>query len=135
MILNSLLININFKYLIQNMDLEPSHNTERKTKVQALALQKKNIEHELIQILDYLKDCGAGLTGNLVDSEGYPRADIDIISIRTMRNRRACLQTDLNTVMAEIEKELHAIHAEFTQHELDNPPVNIKLEQVSQQSE
>ncbi len=64
-----------------------------------------------MQVTDFLMcEGGPGLSGGLIDREGYPVEGIDIISIRVMRNRRACLQTDLNTIMAKIEKDLHAFH-------------------------
>lgn len=43
----------------------------------------------------------------MVDSEGFPRADIDVHSIRTQRNRFAKLKTDHKEILAEIEKHLH----------------------------
>lgn len=58
----------------------------------ALRKEKQAIENELIQLTEFLtKEGGPGLTGGLIDSEGFPIAGIDIITIRGMRNRRACL--------------------------------------------
>lgn len=85
-----------------------------KQKLQALAQHRESLEHELFQITDYLQSCGAGLNGPLVDDEGFPRADIDVYNIRVMRNKRACLVTDLNQLMKEIESNLHSLHAEFS---------------------
>lgn len=48
-----------------------------------------------------------GLSGNLVDAEGYPRADINIHTIRTQRHRLACLRTDHKLATDQIEKLLH----------------------------
>ena len=77
----------------------------------ALRKDKQAIENELIQLTDFLTcEGGAGLTGGLIDSEGFPIDGIDIISIRVMRNRRACLKTDLNDIMLKIEKYLHDFH-------------------------
>jgi len=47
------------------------------------------------------------MTGNLVDAEGFPRADIDVFAVRTKRQRFAVLKTDYKAVSAEIEKLLH----------------------------
>ena len=37
-----------------------------------------------------LQQGGVGMSGSLVDSEGFPRSDIDIYAIRTARNRIIC---------------------------------------------
>ena len=57
-----------------------------------------------------------GLKGNLVDSEGFPRSDIDVHAIRLMRHERARNQTDHKLVMKDIETTLHKLHAQY--HEL-----------------
>ena len=65
-----------------------------------LSLKKKEIEDELKALEECLNAPGMpGLKGNLVDAEGFPRADIDIPQVRTMRGRMACLNTDLSAVM------------------------------------
>ena len=56
---------------------------------------KDDIEKAIMDINEYLTASGMpGLKGNLVDEEGFPRADLDLFEIRKMRNRLACLQTD-----------------------------------------
>ena len=83
---------------------------------------------------------GVGMQGSLVDSEGFPRADIDIIyAVRTARNKIICklyththpffpyiihvyyccvlccvqgLRNDHKAVMKMIEDKLHVIHAD-----------------------
>ncbi len=93
-----------------------------------LRTEKQAIENELIQITEFLtQEGGPGLTGGLIDSEGFPIDGIDIISIRVMRNRRACLKTDLNAIMLKIEKDLHAYHEYLTVNNL--VPVEIKTAQ------
>lgn len=54
-----------------------------------------------------------GMEGPLVDKEGFPRADIDVHTVRHARQRIACLQTDHSLLMKEIEEELYKIHAEI----------------------
>lgn len=53
-----------------------------------------------------------GLTGKLVDEEGFPRADIDLYAVRGARHRLHVLKTDYMEVRDQIEKELHALHAQ-----------------------
>ena len=78
----------------------------------ALGKRQKEIEDEIIALSECLTAPGMpGMKGNLVDSEGFPRADIDIPQVRSMRGRVACLQTDLSAVMKQIEQGLHELHA------------------------
>lgn len=54
--------------------------------------EKDDIEKAIMDITEYLTAPGMpGLKGNLVDEEGFPRADLDLFDIRKMRNRLACL--------------------------------------------
>ena len=48
----------------------------------------------------------------LTDSEGFPRADVDVHSVRIARQSLAQLQTDHVRVMKEIETAMFALHAE-----------------------
>lgn len=53
---------------------------------------------------------GPGINGSLLDSEGFPRADIDIMRVRTLRNRLAHLRTDHKDIMKRIEHLLPQLH-------------------------
>lgn len=89
------------------------------TQEQLLSLiqRKDAIEAEILGIAEELQSPGpdgapaVGMKGNLVDKEGYPRNDIDVMRITTLRNRHAILNTDLATLMKEIEAGLHSLHA------------------------
>jgi len=50
------------------------------------------------------------MDGPLVDSEGFPRSDIDVYSCRHARNKISCLQNDHIALMNEIEEELNKLH-------------------------
>jgi len=65
---------------------------------------KAQIEAEVVAIHDELGDLGPH--GNLMTPDGFPRADIDIMHIRAIRHRLACLQTDHMAVMKQIEELL-----------------------------
>ena len=91
---------------------------------------KDDIEAEIIALTDDLNSNGAnneaaaGVKGPLVDSEGFPRADIDlyageellnaqerfcgnhVCAVRAKRHRLACLQTDHKNIMRQIEQAL-----------------------------
>jgi len=80
--------------------------------VRNLIAKKDAMEKEMVDTRKYLDDeLRVGMTGSLVDSEGYPRADIDLYAVRTARQRVNCLQTDLRELLKEIESKLHALHA------------------------
>lgn len=73
----------------------------------ALVQKKSQIEEELAELNEVLKsENNVGMNGNLVDSEGYPRADIDIYKVRLTRQRVNCLRNDYLEVMDQIHKHL-----------------------------
>lgn len=82
--------------------------------VLGLVERKGAMEAELEAILSELSSGAApvGLTGNLIDSEGFPRNDVDIMRVATLRNRYAVLVTDTKQILKEIEAGLHELHAE-----------------------
>ena len=95
------------------MPIESDADTEatiRKT-LASLDVQKKSMEHEADAILSELKTPPSegiepmGLETPLVDSKGYPRADIDVYRARTLRNRFQVLKTDHK----EIEKNINGL--------------------------
>jgi len=80
--------------------------------LQALMRQKDALEEEAATLTEQLSASNmGGASGPLVDSEGYPRADVDVHATRTLRNRLACLNTDHRQLMAQIETAMHELHA------------------------
>jgi len=74
--------------------------------------QREAIEEELATLTEALGAANmGGVTGALVDREGFPRADVDVHTTRTMRHRLACLNTDHKALMQMLESRLHALHA------------------------
>lgn len=88
----------------------------KRKEIMELMQQREFMETELEAITEILNSPPSegvqpvGLSGNLVDKEGFPRADIDIMAIRGLRNRRAILQTDHMNLMSEIEAKLIELH-------------------------
>lgn len=83
-------------------------------KAETLALMDKRgeIETEMNSIISRLcAPDGPGLTGNLLDAEGYPRADIDIPVIRADRQRLSVLRSDHKDVTEKIEKNIEILHS------------------------
>lgn len=55
---------------------------------------------EIEEIVDYLTQPGMpGLKGPLVDSEGFPLNNVDLYSVRQMRQRYNILNNDYSTIM------------------------------------
>lgn len=80
--------------------------------VQQLIARKDEIETQIKAFYDVLEDQkNIGMEGPLVDREGYPRSDIDIFQVRTVRHKIICLQNDHKSIMKEIEEALHNLHA------------------------
>ncbi|XP_066510535.1 26S proteasome non-ATPase regulatory subunit 9-like [Hoplias malabaricus] len=80
--------------------------------VQRLVKKKDEIEEQIKAYYEVLEDQGdVGMHAPLVDVEGYPRADVDLVQIRTARHSISCLQNDHKAIMVEIEEALHKLHA------------------------
>ncbi|KAF9391021.1 putative 26S proteasome regulatory subunit [Podila verticillata] len=52
------------------------------------------------------------MTDRLVDSNGFPRSDIDLVAVTTARSNIVKLKNDHKEIMLRIEEALHAVHAE-----------------------
>ncbi|XP_002733721.1 26S proteasome non-ATPase regulatory subunit 9-like [Saccoglossus kowalevskii] len=82
-----------------------------KERLKELVDKKDAIEKEIKELYEVLdSQQGVGMDGALIDSDGYPRNDIDIYSVRTARHNIICLQNDHKELMKQIEKGLHALH-------------------------
>ena len=88
-----------------------------KAKLLLLTSQREVLEIESDAIHSELTSNGpngeppAGIKDSLVDSEGYPRADIDIHNVKIKRHRLAVINFDYNEIMKQIEKLLHEINS------------------------
>ncbi|GAB2300206.1 hypothetical protein Dimus_034245 [Dionaea muscipula] len=83
-------------------------------KAEALNLMDRRaaMEAEMNSIIQRLcAPGGPGLSGNLLDSEGFPRADIDIPNVRVDRHRLAELKNDHKDVSEKINKNIQLLHA------------------------
>ena len=80
--------------------------------LQALIRKKDALEAEAESLTEQLSASNmGGVSGPLVDREGFPRADVDVHATRLLRNRLACLNTDHRELMGQIEQSMHALHA------------------------
>lgn len=75
--------------------------------IQELTNRKKSIEDTLSSLIEALESHGATMDTPLITSEGFPRADIDITQIRSIRVDIIRQRNDLRQVMNEISNELN----------------------------
>ena len=106
-----------------------------KQRLNELLAHRELLENEADMIAQQLKSPGpngeppAGLKDPLVDSEGFPRGDIDLFEVRAKRNRLAIINTDYRALMKEIETEAAMIHSSLANVEVDNRPSDAGREQ------
>lgn len=78
-------------------------------RVQQLARRRENAEAEIAAVVSQLNATPAGVDGALVDRDGYPRADVDLVAVRRARNRLATLHADHKQLTADIERVLERV--------------------------
>lgn len=75
--------------------------------------QRQQLEQRMEALASFLTSEGMpGLHGPLVDEEGFPRADIDVHSVREARHKLACLKTDYRELQRRLEDILLRLHAD-----------------------
>jgi len=78
-----------------------------KERLIALEAQKTQLENEIHKIYEELNKPGMpGVTGSLIDSEGFPLQGIDHYKIRQQRQKYHVLNNDYTKLMQQIEYEL-----------------------------
>ncbi|OAQ34007.1 hypothetical protein K457DRAFT_192842 [Linnemannia elongata AG-77] len=82
--------------------------SELMLKAQALMKQKDELEAEIRLQQDDLQSQKVGMNDQLVDSNGFPRSDIDLVVVRTARSNIIRLKNDMKALMQQIEEALHA---------------------------
>ncbi|KAF9241122.1 hypothetical protein BU15DRAFT_45115 [Melanogaster broomeanus] len=87
----------------------PSPESPREL-ARALMARKDVIEAEIDTQLSILKANSCDMTTPLVDPQGFPRADLDVYTIRSARSRVIALRNDLRDVTNEIGKLLEQIY-------------------------
>jgi len=83
-------------------------------KAETMALMDKRtaMETEMNSIVERLCNPGGpGLSGNLIDSEGFPREDIDIPMVRTERRRLAELRSEHGEITEKINVNIQILHS------------------------
>lgn len=83
-------------------------------KAETMALMDKRaaMETEMNSFVERLCNPGGpGLSGNLVDSEGFPREDIDIPAVRAQRRRLAELRNEHSEITDKINVNIQILHS------------------------
>ncbi|KAL2869821.1 putative 26S proteasome non-ATPase regulatory subunit Nas2 [Aspergillus lucknowensis] len=78
-----------------------------------LMTQKERIEEELSALSSVLTSHGVNMNTSLTTLDGFPRDDIDVAQIRTIRAQIIRLRYDHKEVMAHIEKGIHTHFADL----------------------
>ncbi|KAJ3170638.1 putative 26S proteasome regulatory subunit [Geranomyces variabilis] len=76
---------------------------------QALMARKANLESQIADLQDVLASHKTDLTSPLTDSEGFPRADIDVYAVRHVRVEILKLRNDHQETMQKIESALQDV--------------------------
>ncbi|KAL1548942.1 26S proteasome non-ATPase regulatory subunit 9 [Salvia divinorum] len=86
--------------------------TNLKAETMKLMEKRSGIEVEMNVIIERLcQPGGPGLSGNLVDSEGFPRTDIDIPTVRADRHRLAELRNDHKDITEKMSQNIELLHS------------------------
>lgn len=86
--------------------------TNLKAEAMKLMDTRSALELEMNSIIERLSQPGGpGLSGNLVDSEGFPRSDIDIPVVRADRIKLAQLRNDYKDITEKISQTIQVLHS------------------------
>ncbi|KAI6680486.1 hypothetical protein NL676_034367 [Syzygium grande] len=86
--------------------------TDLKAETMKLMEKRTAVEAEMDAIIERLaRPGGPGLAGNLVDSEGFPRTDIDIPVVRAERRRLSELRNDHKEITDKLNENLQVLHS------------------------
>ena len=80
---------------------------DKREELLKLDKERKKLEEKIFNLTDYLNQPGMpGVDGSLIDKEGFPKAGLDLVAIRTARHDLICTQNDLKNLMEKIEKKM-----------------------------
>ncbi|KAL4571366.1 hypothetical protein LXL04_018124 [Taraxacum kok-saghyz] len=86
--------------------------TDLKSEIKKLMEKRSGLEAEMDVIIERLcQPGGPGLSGNLVDSEGFPRSDLDIPVVRADRHKLAELRNDYKSTTEKISQKIELLHS------------------------
>uniref|UniRef100_A0A0N5B0N0 Nas2_N domain-containing protein n=1 Tax=Syphacia muris TaxID=451379 RepID=A0A0N5B0N0_9BILA len=103
------------------------------SKAKGLMEERDKLDAIIKEQQDILRLNGTGISGSLVDDDGYPLSDIDIYAVRHARNSIICAQNDWKTLTKEIENLMHQIH-EKTRRECGDTFSSVEKHEVHRTS-
>ena len=93
---------------------------DKREELLQLDKEKKKLEEKISDLTDYLNQPGMpGIDGSLIDKDGFPKAGLDLVSIRAARHDLICTQNDLNNLMEKIEKKMMAYFEELNNNKIE----------------
>ena len=106
----------------------PSSVQELKDYITRLSKERDVIQADIDEHSAVLRrENNVGMDGPLVDTEQFPRSDIDVVAVRTSRQQVIRLTNDMRDLMGHIEKALYELHELTPQQQNEGHDV---LEQV-----
>ncbi|KAJ3414566.1 26S proteasome non-ATPase regulatory subunit 9, partial [Chytridiales sp. JEL 0842] len=97
-------------------------SSDARVELELLSTRKKDLEREIDDLFEILNEAKVGLDDPLVDAEGYPRADVDVYSIRHVRSKLRQLQNDHKSLMKELEGCVQTIFSQANASRPANAP-------------
>ena len=93
---------------------------EKREELLKLDKERKKIEEKITELTEYLTQPGMpGVDGSLIDRDGFPKAGLDLFSIRTARHELICKQNDLKNLMETIEKKMMVYYEELNNNKIE----------------
>ncbi|EFJ47083.1 hypothetical protein VOLCADRAFT_61851 [Volvox carteri f. nagariensis] len=84
---------------------------ELRQELRDLDTQRKAMEDEITLLSERLNAPGQpGVSGSLLDKQGFPRDDIDVVQIRRDRHRLICLTNDQKALTDKLARLLGELH-------------------------
>eukprot|EP01018_Ginkgo_biloba_P006242 Gb_30713 [translate_table: standard] len=84
--------------------------TNLNAETKGLIQRREGLEEEMNAIIARLcTPNGPGLSGNLLDREGFPRSDIDVAVVRSDRHHLAMLRNDHKDITSKIDQNLQIL--------------------------
>ena len=93
---------------------------DKREELLQLDKEKKKLEERITELTEYLTQPGMpGVDGSLIDRDGFPKAGLDLVSIRTARHELICKQNDLKNLMETIEKKMMVYFEELNNNRIE----------------
>ncbi|CAE6421787.1 unnamed protein product [Rhizoctonia solani] len=103
-----------------------STRTPAQERAFALMAEREQVDQQLQAHISILSSHGADMSTRLVDGQGFPRADMDIVAVRTERVRVIELRNDRTRLTDAIAQALVDVH-----NNVPTSPAGVKINGVN----